>query len=87
VRTHFTDGTLIRVTKNQLKYHEAILINSKLITSHLNDVPSEGELSLYDLYTDFVLWIDYSQGGTFDSIEIQAFNDYKQSSHIQPIKF
>lgn len=87
MRTHFTDGTLIRVSKNQLKYHEAILVNSKLITSHLSDVPSEGELNLYDTYNDFVLWIDYEKGGSFDNIEIQAFNDYKQSSHIQPIKF
>jgi hypothetical protein len=78
---------LIRVSKNQIKYHEAILSDSKLITSHLSDVPSEGDLSIYNTYNDFVLWIDYEQAGAFDSIEIQAFNDYKQSSHIQPVKF
>lgn len=87
VRTHFSDGVLIRVSKNQLKYHEAILLNSKLITSHISDVASEGQLSVYDTYNDFVLWIDYEEGGKFDAIEIQAFNDYKQASHMQPVKF
>lgn len=41
-KTHFTDGVLIRVSKNQLKYHEAFLFNNKLITSHISDVPAEG---------------------------------------------
>ncbi len=42
MRTHFSDGALIRVSKNQIIYHEAILVGKKLITSHLSDVPSEG---------------------------------------------
>jgi hypothetical protein len=87
LRTHFVDGILIRVSKNQLKYHEAFIVGQKLIASHLTDVPSEGELSIYSLYNDFVLWISYEEGGKFDSIEIQAFNDYKQAVHNQPIKF
>lgn len=67
-KTHFIDGVLIRVSKNQLKYHEAYLFNKKLITSHISDIPTEGELSIYDIFIDFVLWFDYAAGGEFDII-------------------
>lgn len=69
------------------KYHEAIIFNGKLIVSHLGSSQEEGQLAVYNIRKNFVIWFSYGEAGNFKSIDIQAFNDYKSSVHSQPVMF
>lgn len=70
-----------------VKYHEVIIFNGKLIVSHLGNSLDEGELTVYNIRKNFIIWFSYEVAGDFKTIDIQAFNDYKSSVHSQPIKF
>ena len=68
-RNEFSEGVTAKLSKNQVKYHEAYVSNDKtLLVSHLTDVAEIGWLIVYNIKSAYYLKLNYEAGGNFSSI-------------------